>query len=539
MRRAMVTVLALAPLVAALPADAQPAANPMHPAFPLLDEAGQPTMPGGAPPSPQRTCGACHDTAWIQAHDVHNREGRTASCVDCHLEGSRLPSDPADFEADGRIRREALRISAPRDANCAHCHGVVHSGPAPLRIPDDFRSPQQGRTYALTRDTGEVLSPQDVSASWLNIEGRDGLDLPWDVHARRLVGCTSCHFARNNPARSGVRHTALDFVVNDPRKVPVSQFLHRPDHDLVAASCRSCHDPMKVHDFLPYRQRHMDTLDCRACHSARLFGPAAQAIDATVVMPDGGPRVEYRNVSPGPGETLDTAFLRPYTPFLMARTDPLEGTRLAPFNVVTRWYWASGTTGQEVPADRLLAAWRDGDADVAAVVRALDGNGDGILDPGERRLDTPARVQAIRDRLLALGVHDPGIRAEIRPRPVEHGVMAGANVPRDCAGCHGEDSRIQATIPLASFVPGGVVPPLPEGGVEVSGHVVATAEGGLELSRTQPPGFHVFGHSRVAWVDRLGFLAFAAVAAGVLVHGGLRWRARRRNGHAQIGRAHV
>ena len=76
-----------------------------------------------------------------------------------------------------------------------------------------------------------------------------------------------------------MKHTDLDFLLNDPRKIPLAQFLRRPDHEFVAATCRSCHDPLAVHEFLPYTKRHMDTLDCRACHVPTLAGPAARSID--------------------------------------------------------------------------------------------------------------------------------------------------------------------------------------------------------------------------------------------------------------------
>ncbi len=517
---------------------AQGAANPMHPAFPILDEAGQRVLASGGAPSSGKTCGACHDTAYIDAHNPHSRAPRKASCAECHFEGSRLPTDPASFDEAGLLRREAIRIRSPRDENCAFCHGIVHGVAEPLAIPDDFEAPKPGeqgeRTYALTRDTGEILSPQNVADSWLNLKDKAARTYPWDVHSRRLVGCTDCHFARNNPAKAGVKHTDLDFLLNDPRKIPLAQFLRRPDHEFVAATCRSCHDPLAVHEFLPYTKRHMDTLDCRACHVPTLAGPAARSIDATVVLPGGGPRVDYRGMDRADGESLNTAFATGYAPFLVARTDPAEGTRIAPFNLVTRWFWAAGPAGDEVPFASVRAAWFDGDHYANDVVRALDRNGDGRLDAAEVRLDSPGRVEVLRSRLAALGVADPRIRSTIVPRPVNHDVLAGPAVPRDCTRCHAEQSRLNAAIPLASGpFPGGVVPTAPEGGALALGGVVASPDGqALVLQRDSGASFHVFGHSRGTWTDRVGFLAFAAVLAGVAVHGGLRLRARGRYAHA-------
>ena len=60
------------PWVAAQPAAApvsQP--PPIHPQFALLDEAGAPVLISGNPVSTLKTCGACHDTAFIQSHSYH------------------------------------------------------------------------------------------------------------------------------------------------------------------------------------------------------------------------------------------------------------------------------------------------------------------------------------------------------------------------------------------------------------------------------------------------------------------------------------
>ena len=531
MRRTLPMLLILGVLAVPASGRAQGAPNVMHPAFPLLDANGQPVLGTGAAPSPDKTCGACHDAPFIDAHNSHLKDGRKATCVECHFEGSRLPTDPAAFDEHGLLKREFIRISAPRDQNCAFCHCIVHAGTTPVSIPDDFEAPAPGRTYALTRDTGEILSPQDVSASWLNLKDRDVRSYPWDVHARRLVGCTSCHFAPNSPARAGVKHTVLDFLRSDPRRITVSQFLHRPDHNLVTASCRSCHDPLAVHEFLPYKERHLAALDCRSCHAATLSGPAAQAVDATVVLPGGGPRVEYRGMTRAEGESLNTAFTEGYAPFLLARPDPIEGTKLAPFNLVTRWSWASGTTGDEVPAATVKAAWLDGGQYATEVVRALDADGNGRLEPADLRLDTPPKIAAIRSRLATLGVSDPQIRAAILPRPVNHGILAGANVRRDCANCHADRSVLDAPITLSSFTTGGVLPLPPDGpGAPVTGTIRATEGGGLVLDRKPSASFYVFGHSRDALADLAGLLAFSAVVIGVAVHGGLRVRASRKNG---------
>lgn len=527
---------ALLPILAcllAVPVLAEGAANPMHPPFAVFDSGGLPILASGAAPSSDRTCGACHDTAYIDRHSSHAQDGSNAGCVDCHFEGGRLPDTAESFDAQGLLRRDAIRISTPTDAHCGRCHGVVHSDATPLALPAAFTETQAGsaRTFALTLHTGEVLSPQNLSDSFLNLQGKGTLSFPWDVHSRRLVGCTACHFAPNNPAKAALQHTAIDFLVRDPRRIATSEFLHRPDHRLVAAGCRSCHDATAIHAFLPYRQRHLDTLACQSCHVPRLMGPAARSIDATVVTADGRARIDYRGVEPMPGESLNSAFSKGYVPFLALQRDRDGQARLAPFNFVTRWYWVSAMTGEEVAADVVKAAWRDDSGYRPDVVTALDENRDGSLSNAELRLDSEAKVELIRSRLASLGVEHPEIRGAIDAFPIQHGIVAGTWVRRDCDDCHAENSRLNADIRLAAVAPFGAnLPPPTGGGLRLEGAVVWDASArSWVLRRDASTSLYVFGHSRLAWMDRMGWLALAAVLVGIAVHGGLRIRASRRH----------
>ncbi|MCB0111614.1 MAG: hypothetical protein KDE53_37080, partial [Caldilineaceae bacterium] len=45
--------------------------SPLHPTFVLFDENGAPVFTSGAPVSTMRTCGFCHDTAFIEEHSFH------------------------------------------------------------------------------------------------------------------------------------------------------------------------------------------------------------------------------------------------------------------------------------------------------------------------------------------------------------------------------------------------------------------------------------------------------------------------------------
>jgi hypothetical protein len=46
-------------------------ASPVHPAFAVLDADGQNVLDSGAAISLSQTCGACHDTAFIDEHSFH------------------------------------------------------------------------------------------------------------------------------------------------------------------------------------------------------------------------------------------------------------------------------------------------------------------------------------------------------------------------------------------------------------------------------------------------------------------------------------
>lgn len=516
-----------------------PRSNPMHPPFAVLDEAGVPIGASGRTAAVDITCGACHDATYIHEHSDHWTDKVKATCVQCHFESGRLPADPAAYDESGTLRRDAIRISPPRDENCALCHGIVHEGLEPLGIPADFgprAAPNASeRTYKLTLNTGEVFSSQDISASYLNIQDKTLRTYPWDVHARRLVSCVDCHFAANNPIKADVKHAPLGFVVEDPRRIAISTFLQRPDHRMAAATCRSCHDPMTIHDFLPYKKRHFDALECQACHVPHLMGPAAQTVDATVTTPDGRPLVQYRGLDMREGESLNAAYARGYSPILLSHRDADGETRLAPFNVVDRWFWAPGSDGAPLSPDMIASAYLQDGSYAPEILAAFDSDQDGRIGPTELRLDTAAKTELIRSRLRELGVVDPVIRQEVSFHPIEHGVQAGEQVQRDCAGCHQRRSRLTASLALASYAPVGADPSAqdPPLGPGVPARIEVGSDG-TSVVPMPPAGVYVLGHSRRGWADRLGFTIFVATLLGVGAHAFFRFVSRRaRDGGAR------
>jgi len=519
-RLALIAMLTAGPALA--PAQQPP--NPIHPLFGPLDPAGRPAT-RAEDVSADVTCGACHDARYIAAHSEHGKAGARATCIQCHVDGGRLAV--ANLEG-GKLRREDVRIGKPRTGNCASCHGLVSDGTSPVLLPEGFEAAPAsgGRTWSLTQGEGAVFAPQPMSESFLDLEGKSDLHAPWDAHAAKLVDCVACHYARNDPRHGDLKQTSLRYLTSDPRRPSTAQFLVRPEHELARPDCRTCHAPLAVHDFLPYRERHMQVLACQACHAPGPMAPAAEMIDATVVTSAGTPAFTYRNVDRRTGEALNAAMVHPLRPLLVLRTEADGARRLAPVNVVSRWWWVSGPDRAEVPFDTVVRAFREGEGYAPEVLQALDADGDGRLSEAELRLDTPAKVAAVAARLRALGVPDPAIDGVMEPHPLAHGVAGRERALRDCGACHGEQSRLSGDYAIAAYLPGGVPPRPPEGGgrVELSGTMAPTGNGGLALREASalPGRLHVLGRSRQATSNDLGLLLFALVLAGVTLHGGTR-----------------
>jgi thiosulfate reductase cytochrome b subunit len=539
MKRILSVVLALVALAVAGRSHAQQSVNPIHPPFAPLASDGSPARQVDAV-SAEKTCGACHHATTAAKTGAHAGGHATATCLDCHVDGGKLPVDPVHLGPDGKVQREDLRIGRPKAQNCARCHGLIEGAGAAVLLPPDLEATlgRGPRTWSLTLGEGAVVSPSHMSESLMNLEGKAELAAPWDVHASKLVDCVGCHFAPNDPAHSDARAGDLAYLQSDPRRVSIAEFLLQPDHHLTAADCRSCHAPLAAHDFLPYAERHMKELACTACHAPGPMGPAAEMVDATAVTADGSPLVRWRNVDRRPGESLDAATVHPLRPLLVMRPDATGTVRLTPVNLVSRFRWVSGPDRAEVPFETVAKAWLEGGRVAPAVVRALDTNHDGTLDDAERRLDTTAKAGVIAARLRAAGVVDPVIDGELEVHPLAHGIPGRHRAVRACAECHGGGGRLSGQYPIAEYLPGGYSPRLPSAGqVDLSGAIVPTATGGLTLDRSAtsaPAGMHILGRSRQAITNTIGFSLFLAVAFGLAVHGATRvvlsWR-RRRTAH--------
>jgi len=456
------------------------------------------------------------------------------------------------FDDDGLLNTTQLSLGDPANANCGQCHGAVGPGDdSPFFLAPDLR-------HRKTATTGEIVAPNRIRRSGMNIAGKDSLSRSWDVHAERLVTCTSCHPSINNPSfyreSAATRPTHLK---TGARGLNLGEYLQRPSHDFAKGDssqgfvgrevagtmhgCEDCHELESTHQWLPYQGRHLQELQCEACHVPRLFAAALQQVDWTVVTPDGGAAVAYRGVDGDPADPR--ALIQGYQPVLLPRAVGDDRSRLAPQNLIATWYWREEGTGRPVPRSVLEDAFLGDDgAYRPQILDALDTDGDRRLSPQELRLVTPAAVAAVRQTLLDQGAESPSIHGEIRPYGVHHGIAAGNWATRDCQACHGSESRFTQAFPLAGYVPGGVVPALVAGtSVNLTGSVEIDEAGGLVYRPdTTTAGIFLLGFRHHKGVDLVGRWAVILTLIGVLIHGSTRLfisrlarRRRRRTQEAQ------
>jgi thiosulfate reductase cytochrome b subunit len=444
------------------------------------------------------------------------------------------------FQNGGALLDGLLEIRKPADENCAQCHGQIENSlDEPLTIASD-RSQRHN-----TERSGQLISPQKLLNSGLNIAGKESKAYPFDVHSDRVVGCVNCHYSLNNPVyfrqREESRPAHLEF---DPRRLTSADYLKRPLHQFAKGQstlglaavdsetsmrrCESCHDAGSAHQWLPYRERHFLSLACETCHVPRLYGPALESIDWTMLNPEGEPSRTYRGFDGDPvaTDTLSTGF----QPALLPREDKTGQWKLAPYNLVASWYWTTGEPRMPATRAQLKAAFFENGAYHPDLVAALDLDGNRQLEGDELRLLTADSVDVVRGRLEQSGLSGLQMHSEITPFAISHNVVNGRQAIRECTHCHGRDSALAAAFPLAANPPGALVPELiPFEAMSFSGKVVSGGNGALSfVPDSRQAGFYIIGLHAENWADALGLLMFFGVAAGVTGHALARYFANRR-----------
>ncbi len=461
----------------------------------------------------------------------------------------------AAFTAAGLLDSRVLRIQDPTNANCAACHGEVHpSGAEPLRLNAcDLDFPQ-------TATTGQLVASQRINASGVNLAGKRELRRSWDIHAERQLQCTDCHHALNNPAHVRVaKGRSPAHLRYDPRSLDINKYLQRPDHNFARGQsaqvnvapeykgtmrrCENCHDAKASHgNWLPYVETHMATLACESCHIPKMHAPAIQSYDWTVLKVDGKPVQSCRGVNGAPDDVR--SLVTGFEPVLMKRTNVDGASLLAPYNLITTFYWVyEDARGNKRPvrlAD-LQAAFLDRGSHAADIIAAFDGDHDGAIGPAELRIDTPQKEAAVKARLAKLGLQQVRMEGQVQPFSISHNVTRGEYGLNDCRTCHGAGSRVAQGMALAGFAP--VLPAFDaNNNVSGSGDLIRQNDGAL-FYRPVPArdALYVFGASRLGWLDGLGALAFAGTLFGVTGHGALRYLAfrKRPQGHRSMRRVHM
>ncbi|HUT40241.1 MAG TPA: hypothetical protein VM011_02785, partial [Gammaproteobacteria bacterium] len=364
-------------------------------------------------------------------------------------------------ELVGEDGEAVIDLRPVSEANCGACHGMVHDGSSPLLVPLGT-----GQNWT-TETTGQVFSPQPIRLSGMNHANKDALDMVWDVHAERLVSCGDCHYSSDRPVRLAGKAT--------PANVIPSEGIKR--------RCESCHSLEGTHDWLPEAARHFTAVACESCHVAKLEMGARQAIDATVMQPDGTPLINYRGIEDSELAAPGMAYISGYQPLLRVGKSALGRNQVMPYNLVSTWYWADGDGHEPIASEQLRAAWLAGDGYAAEVLKTFDADGDGQLSRRELRLDDNTKLMLIKERLRAAGVHNPLVRGEVRAYHIHHNIRHGDRVSRDCSACHPDAKAVLPSFYLAPYVPGSVKPVLVTDptGITLDGNWKTAADGALRF----------------------------------------------------------
>jgi thiosulfate reductase cytochrome b subunit len=441
----------------------------------------------------------------------------------------------AAFQADGELAPDSINIQDPSNENCGQCHGLVHDELEEPLVAGGC-VPERMRTIT----TGQIISGQKLSESGMNLAGKSELPRSWDVHAERLVGCTDCHFSLNNPIYYQEDDTSRpDHLRFDPRRIEINEYLLNPSHQFALGQsaqssvdpelentmrgCDSCHSTEVTHDWLPYKERHFDAISCESCHIPKVYSNAMAQLDYTVLNPDSTPAKVCRGIE---GDPLSmNSLITGFEPVLMPRQDINGELKLAPYNLVSSWYWIYGDPPRPVRLQDLQKAYLDGEDYYADVLTAFDANGDGQLDSSELVIDNLEKETLISNRLITLGIENPRIVGEIQPYTINHNITYGEWVTKDCQECHGEDSRLYEPFTIASYLPGGVLPEFVTGSkVLENGELILDEKTGklFYAPLAENKDFYILGRDRVNWVDLIGSLVLLGVVLAITAHAGLR-----------------
>ncbi len=494
----------------------------------------------------EMNCFLCHLTAPnldARTESIHSGNIEWANTVTLlgsgiiEQNGGEFSWNPLAFSEEGYLKDEYVKIQDPTNDNCSLCHGLIHSD-----IEEPLVLSGCSLNFPHTATTGQIISSQKISFSGMNLKDKADLTHSWDIHAERGLKCTDCHYSLNNPAYyQASSETQPEHLEYDPRRLEIGEYLDKPDHNFARGQsaqstiapelkgtmrrCESCHNPQIHKDWLPYVERHMAELACESCHAPKLSAPAVQAYDWTVLQENGQPISECRGVVQET-ESQDE-LIEGFEPVLLQRTDIDGNKMLAPYNLVSSWYWVYDDPNGVRPVllEDLQKVWLSDDSYAPDILSTFDTDQDGDLSNVELRIDSEEKVSLITQKLESLGLLNPRITGEIQPYSINHNIIEGQWAIQDCQACHTDQSRLNKPFILSSYTPGGVKPEFVNDSNTTPTSGIIVQEDGQLVFEPEPSeyGIYVFGYNRVVWVDVIGALFFVGVLLGVLVHGSIRF----------------
>ena len=490
----------------------------LHPLIPLLDKNGINVRSSNGQISTDQTCSKCHDTEYISKNSHHVNKTIQVDCIQCHFENGKIDWKPSQINSSGELMREYLTIRSPENENCNSCHGLIHQGDKPIVFPSDFFTPGK---YEQTKRTGEIISHQKIQSSFLNLEDKDTTDYAWDIHADRRVHCVDCHFASNNPKKMmPKKDNELKHLIQDPRTTSLASFLTRPDHNLTTSECSNCHNPLLIHEMIPYKKKHMERVACQSCHVPLIKGPALLEIDNTVLTELASPIYKFRNIDGYPQKSINVEYIKGYSPFLLPQNEKLK-----PYNFVTEWNWVSKKSNQKISIDSLKTILNSKNQTENTKLKDLfDQNKNGNIEGVEWVLDKQEKYEYIKNQLQSLLNDELEIRGEIGVFPVVHGILRGDSVTKDCSSCHSSESKLSTDIFIGEHLPGRNFPKIAEDSklAENILFIKQDKDRFFAEAKIENAGFYVFGYVKQKWIDYLGLFLFGLTVLGIGLHSGYR-----------------
>jgi thiosulfate reductase cytochrome b subunit len=451
------------------------------------------------------------------------------------------------FDAEGNVQLDLLGLQDPTSQNCGQCHGAVHTDAQDPLILERVCDVENTTDWT-TLTTGQIISPQRMSISGLNLADKTELTRSFDVHAERVLECVNCHYSLNNPIYyTEDADSQPDHLKFDPRRLDFGEYLQNPSHQFATGenvvnptaaysmrTCETCHT-IDTHDWLPYQERHAQALACESCHIPTAYGPALQALDWTVLTPGDLPQTECRGLADNDGAGSN-ALLEGYNPVLLPREDADGDVKLAPHNLITSWYWVygEGDATRPVPLRYLETVFFgsvDSEIYTPTVLGIFDADQDGTLTADELTIDTSEKENFIAAQLTESGLNNPRIVGEIVPYSLHHSVTHDQWATRDCQACHTGDSRVTEIFVLSENIPAEVMPTfLNTSRTRLSGDV-EIQDGKLIYQPdtiSDEVNVYILGHHSVPLVDWAGLVIVLGTMFGVVTHSTLRYLAARK-----------